>query len=253
MLTIAPELMGLLIVVVVAVLSAAFSVLAARGRFRPTLRAISAYKVASDQIGEAIESGGRVHVSVGPRSIVSERAITVLMGLAFLDRVAEGSAISDHSPIGTTADAATLPLVADTLRRAYQRRDMIDRLERTAPRLVALDSLALAAGTTDIIADEDVQANVVVGSFGHEGILITEAGMRHGLSQTMGSDLLAGQAVAYTTVEHPLLGEELFMARAYLQEEAAALGSLATQDILRWVIIIAIIVGVALQTLAASR
>jgi len=253
MVTTPSELFGLLIVIVVAVLLAAFSVLAARRGFRPTLRPISAYKAAPDQIGEAIESGGRVHVSVGSRGIVSERAMTVLMGLAFLDRVAEGSAISDHSPVGTTADATTLPLVADTLRRAYQRGDMLDHLERTAPRLVALDSLALAAGATDIIADENVQANILVGSFGGEGILITEAGMRHGLSQTMGSDLLAGQAVAYATADHPLLGEELFMARAYLHEEATALGSLAAQDILRWVIIIAIIIGVALQTLAAIR
>jgi hypothetical protein len=221
--------------------------------FKPSLRPISGYAVIPDQIGEAIESGGRVHVSVGSRSIVSERAITVLMGLAILDRVAEESAISDRSALGTTGDAATLYLVADTMRRGYQRREMLDNLERTAPRLVALDAMGLAAGATDAIADEDVRANVLVGSFGPEGVLITEAGMRHGLSQTMGSDLLAGQAVAYATTGHPLLGEELFMASAYLREDAAALGSLAAQDILRWAVIIAIIVGVVLQTLAAAR
>lgn len=253
MLTTAIEFFGLLIVVVAAILTAGFGVLAAWRGFRPTLRLIGAYEAVPDQIGEAIESGGRVHVSVGPRGIVDERAVTVLMGLAFLDKITEGSAISDCSPVGTTADAATMYLVADTMRRAYQRRDLIDNLERTAPRLVALDALALAAGATDIIADEDIQANVLIGSFGSESALITEAGMRRGISQTMGSDLLSGQAVAYTTTTYPLLGEELFMANAYLQESASALGGLATQDILRWVIIVVIIVGVVLQTLLATQ
>ena len=248
-----PKLAGMILIAAVAVLTAVFGVLAARRGFRPTLRPISAYQAVEGQIGEAIESGGRVHVSLGPRSIVDERAMTVLAGLAFLDKVAAGSAISDRSPLGTTADAATLYLVADAMRRAYQRRDLFDNLERTAPRLVALDGLALAAGATDLIADEAVQANVLVGSFGPESVLITEAGLRRGLSQTMGSDLLTGQAAAYATVQHPLLGEELFMAGAYLHEDAGALGGLAAHDIMRWGVIILIIVGVAVTTLATLR
>lgn len=247
------ELLGLVLVFLAALLSLVFGLLARRGIFRPALRPISAYQALAGQVGEAIESGGRVHVSVGPSGVVDERTITTLMGLTFLNAVAERSAISDRSPLGTTANAVTFYLVSDTIRRAYQRGDGIGRFERTAPRLVALDPLALAGGATDIVADESVSANVLVGSFGVESALITEAGMRHGLSQTLGSDQLAGQAVAYATADHPLLGEELFMAHAYLQGGASGLGSLAAQDVLRWVVVAVIIVGVVLQTLGAIR
>jgi hypothetical protein len=53
----------------------------------------------------------------------------------------------------------------------------------------------------------------------------------------------------YATADEPLLGEELYAAGAYLGEDAVHKASLQAQDILRWVLIGAIILGAILKLL----
>jgi hypothetical protein len=53
--------------------------------------------------------------------------------------------------------------------------------------------------------------------------------------------------------DHPLIGEELYVASAYLTGKPAPLASLASQDILRWLLIVAIIVGAVMETLGLLR
>lgn len=227
----------------------AFALLAQRGHFQPKLRRLSAYEVLPDLVGEAIESGGRMHVSLAGNDIISQSTVTSVAGLELLGEVSERAAIGDRSPLGTTADATTLPLVGDAIHAAAARRNAEDNVERTAARLVALDPLSLAAGATSLIVDEEVTANILIGSFEREAILITEAGERRALSQTVASDRLEGQAVAFVAADHPLIGEELYVSGAYLNEHPSRLGSLAAQDMLRWLIVAAVLVGVILRTI----
>ena len=244
--------LGLAIVILTVLAFLIFALLARRG-FRPEMRLLSAYQALPGQVGQAVESGGRMHISLGPNSIVSEDAATTVAGLAALEYVAGASAISDQAPVGTTADATALFVIADALRRAYRIQGTLEKYDRTAPRLLALDPVALAGAATSVVADDDVRANVLIGSFGPEAALIAEAGARQGISQTIGSDRLEGQAVAYVMADHPLIGEELYVASAYLTGRPAPMASLAAQDVLRWVVIIAIIVGAVMTTLGVLR
>ena len=63
------------------------------------------------------------------------------------------------------------------------------------------------------------------------------------------SDNPAVQALLFAAVENPLIGEDLFAGGAYLGRKPAHIASLRAQDIVRIVIIIAILVGVVLKTL----
>jgi hypothetical protein len=247
-----PDLLGLILVGVGLLLYIAFTFLAHRG-FKPTLRPLRGYDMLPKQVGQAIESGGRVHVSLGPNSLIGEKVGVTLAGLSVLDIASHASAISDLSPVATTADATTLLVAGDFIRRAYRQKGTLERYEATAARLVALDPVALAGGATSIVADDDVRANILIGSFGPEVALIAEAGERHGISQTIGSDRLEAQAVGYVMADQALVGEEIFAARAYLTEESAATGSLIAQDILRWIIAGIITVGAILQTFGLLR
>ena len=240
--------LGLIIILLGVLLLIGFMLLARSG-FKPALRPLRGYDSLQEQVGQAVESGGRVHVSLGPNSIIGEETATTLAGLAMLDITTERSAISDRPPIGTTADATTLPVLSDTMRRAYQRQGSPENFTPVSARLVALDALTLAAGATGIIADDDVRANVLIGSFGSEVALMAEAGARQHVTQTIGSDRLEGQAVSYVMADSPLIGEELYAARAYLTGEPSATAGLAVQDVLRWVIIGFILFGAVLQTL----
>ncbi|HEC24125.1 MAG TPA: hypothetical protein ENI95_14530 [Chloroflexi bacterium] len=245
------NLLGLLIVLAGVLLLIVFTFLARRG-FRPPLRPLSGYEAFPRQVGQAVESGGRVHVSLGPNGIIGEDTATTIAGLTVLETITRASVISDRQPVATTGDATALPVVSDTVRRVYRDSELPKAYDPKAIRLVALDPVALAGGATSIIADEDVRANVIVGSFGPEVALMAEAGERLRIPQTIGSDRLEGQAAAFAMADHALIGEEIFVARAYLTEEPAAWASLASQDVLRWFVILIIVIGVILKTLGLS-
>ncbi|NDJ35798.1 MAG: hypothetical protein GYB64_14150 [Chloroflexi bacterium] len=234
---------------VVVVLTVVLGELARRDILTIPQRRLSAYEAVTSQIGRAVESGGRVHTSTGPNSIVNEDTGTTVAALAILDVVTTDATISDQQPIATTADATALPIISDTLYRAYTRSGASGKYDTTSARLIAFDSTTLVGGLTVMVPDDDLQANLLVGSFGSEVALAAEAGQRHGISQTIGSDRVEGQAAAYASAEHILIGEELFVSRAYLDEAPAAQGGLATQDILRWGVIAAILVGSVLASL----
>nr|MBN1229500.1 hypothetical protein [Anaerolineae bacterium] len=247
-----PELIqdfaGLFIIILGVLLFFVFTILARRG-FRPTLRPLSGYDTMHMQVGQAIESGGRVHLSLGPNNIIDEKTGVTLAAMSILDIVAEESIIGDLSPVATTSDATALPVIGDTIRRTYKRKDVLDKYDTKAARLVAFDPYALAGSAMSIIADDDVRANVLVGSFGPEVALMAEAGLRNQIPQTIGSDQVDCQAAAYSMADHILIGEELFVAGAYLRQTPSDIGSLATQDVLRWIIVGLIAFNVVLQTM----
>ena len=87
--------------------------------------------------------------------------------------------------------------------------------------------------------------------FGAEAGLLAEAAERENANLIAASDNLSAQSVFYASAQEPLIGEELFAAGAYVGAGASHEASLNVQDILRWLIILAIILGAGLKILGA--
>src|SRR5436190_1342900 len=104
---------GLLFLIAAGLILIGFYVLTRQG-LKPDLRPLSGYEAMIDQVGQAVESGGRVHVSLGTSSVIGEDTGVTLAGLAILDVISDASAISDRAPVGTTADSTSLPVMSDT-------------------------------------------------------------------------------------------------------------------------------------------
>ncbi|NDJ52029.1 MAG: hypothetical protein GYB68_02965 [Chloroflexi bacterium] len=245
------SLIGLGIALLTIVLLLVFGYRGRKGRWIK-LRPIRAYDNFDTMVAQAVESGGRVHISLGNNTLYQDDTAATLASLSIMDDVVETAAISDRAPIITTAQATTQPLASDVMRRAYNRRDRSEQFERerAAVRLAALDDgVALAGAVSSTIHDDNVQANILMGSFGPEVALMAETGHRHGIPQAIGSDQLEGQVIAYAMADHSLVGEELLVAPGYLTpDNASAQSAIAVQDILRWVVIGAIILGALLRT-----
>jgi hypothetical protein len=97
------------------------------------------------------------------------------------------------------------------------------------------------------IRDEAVSTNVLIGNFGVEVGLLTEAAERQDAVVIAASDNLPAQAVLYAASPDALIAEELFASGAYVQAGRMHNASLVTQDILRWLIILAILIGAILK------
>ena len=218
-----------------------------RRRSPATLRPIEAYERLNRAVGLAVENGTRLHISLGRGNLFTARGGSALAGLAMLRRLAERTSASDRPPIVSSGDASLAILSQDTLRSGYRAAGAEEQYRFSTGRLTGLTPFSYAAGTIPIEHDENVSANVVIGDLGAESALIAEASDRENSSLIAASDDLSAQAIFYASAQEPLIGEELFAAGAYVGAGAAHDASLQVQDILRWLIIVAILAGSLLK------
>ncbi|MFN3492697.1 MAG: DUF6754 domain-containing protein, partial [Anaerolineales bacterium] len=104
-------------------------------------------------------------------------------------------------------------------------------------------------GAMHIASSENVSTNIMIGHFGPEVGLLADSSDRDYAALIGASDNLAGQSVLYASTQDAFIGEELFAAGAYLGAGASHSASLMVQDILRWLIIIALLGGAGLKFL----
>lgn len=218
-----------------------------RRRTPGSLRLIDAYERLNRSVGLAVENGTRLHISLGRGNLFTTRAGSALAGLAMLRRLAERTSVSDRPPVVTSGDASLAILSQDTLQSGYRAAGAEDQYRFTTGRLTGLTPFSYAAGTVSTIHDESVSANIFIGDFGTESALLAEASDRENTGLIAASDDLSAQSVFYATSQDPLIGEELFAAGAYVGAGASHEASLNVQDILRWLIILAILIGSVLK------
>lgn len=220
-------------------------------RWRLSFRPLRGFSALTTLAGEAIESDRTVHVALGNAGVGRESTVTALAGNELLGFLAERAAIGDRSPTVTMSDPLGLAVAQDTLRATFARAEVIDRYDPGAVLWIpnGPSSLAYGAGAANFAADQNASANVMIGRFGPELAFIAEMGTRRDLVQVAGSDLLEGQAIAYVMADMPLIGEEMFVGAAYLEKDAVQRGAVLAQDVLRYVMIAFIVLGVIIATL----
>jgi hypothetical protein len=218
-----------------------------RKRPRQNLRSIQAFGKLKRGIGLAVEAGQRVHISLGHGGISGQTAASALVGLSVLQRIARAASISDRPPVATSGEAAQALLSQDSLRSAYRAVNAESQFNPDAAQLSGVTPFSYAAGTLPVVYDQQVSVNILTGSFGSEVALIADAADRTGSISLGGSENLSAQAVLYAAVQEPLIGEELFAAGAYVQAGPMHTASLKAQDVLRWLLIGAILIGAALK------
>jgi hypothetical protein len=240
-------LVGSALVLVSAALMAALGVLRRKGA--PVFREIPAFTRLRHAVGRVVEDGSRLHVSLGRAGLTTPQTASGLVGLTLLGRLAELTSAGDQPPIATSGDAGLAILSQDTLRTASQSSSQAV-YDPTAGRLTGLTPFSYAAGVVPAIRDENVSTTVLLGNFGVEMALLTDAAERQGTFSLAGSDNVVGQTIAWASAQEPLVGEEAFAGGAYTDAGPMHAASLTVQDILRWLIIVAILVGILLKLLS---
>lgn len=211
------------------------------------LRDIPAFARLVRALGLSIEDGKRLHISLGHGSLLDARGGSAFAGLALLRNIAERTSVSDMPSIASSGDATLGLLTQDTLQAGYQAAGVGEAYVHTTGRITGLTPFSYAAGAMHIAQNETVSTNILIGHFGPEAGLITDASDNINVPIVGASDDLAGQAVLYASAQEPLIGEELFAAGAYLNLDPSHAASLTVQDIFRWLIILALIAGSALK------
>lgn len=226
-----------------------------------SLRPIAGYAVLKGLLGKSAEAGQPVHLSLGTSGIGDQFTADTMAALTVLDHIAERGAISASPPIVTCSNPTALPLAQDLLRRAYARQGYPEEYDPARARFVApdpnlgtgaqTDAFAYAAGTMRMIEHQKLVANVLIGHFGDEFLLLSETGARHAerLIQIGGTSSTRVLPFVNATMNHPLIGEEIYAGGAYLSGKPAHLSSLLAQDVMRWLLVAGIVAAALFRTL----
>lgn len=241
--------LALLVAAILAVLILALTILARRGRIHPrVLRRIDAFQSLPTTVGQAVETGRRLHISLGTGSVGTADTAATVAGLTVLDQISAAAAVSDRPPVVTTSDGAAMLLAQDTLHNVYARQNALARYDPESARVVGLTPIAYGAAQTILPGDEAVAGAVLIGTVGSEAVLLAEGGQRAGVTTLAGADSVSTQAMLFATADHPLVGEDVFAGAAYIGGQPQHMASLTAQDLARIAIAGLIVLGVIVQT-----
>jgi hypothetical protein len=218
-----------------------------------SLRPIQAFERLQRAIGLSVEDGTRLHFSVGRGTLIGQESAIALAGMALLQRIIRVISVSDRLPVMTAGDGGLSVLGRDAMQHAYREIGEVSQYDPQAGQLTGPTPFSYAAGALPIMMDEQVSANVVVGNIGAEGALLAETAERSGSMIVGGTDDLTGQAVFYVMGQDVLVGEEAFAGGAYLRAGDMHAASLSTQDIFRWLLTGAILLGVLLKIIGLDQ
>ncbi len=210
-------------------------------------RKIPAFTRLHTAIGRAVEDGNRLHVSLGRGNLTSPQGAAGLAGLSALQSLADLTSTSDRTPIATSGEPSLTVLSQDVLQVSYQKATGGGHFDASGARLTGLTPFSYVSGALPIMRDEHISANILLGSFGVEAGLLSDAADRQKSFLLAASDNLPAQAVLYASAQEPLIGEELYAVSEYIAHSPMRAASLSVQDILRWVLIISMLLGTVLK------
>ena len=242
------QLIALSVVVIGAI---AFAVYGLREREEATPRpSVSPFfRDLSGEVGRVAEAGASIHVGLGHGGLLDADGMTSIAALQGLSSLIDLSAAYDTPPYITTGDPTVYLLADHRMRRAYARLGNVGRYRPEFVHFSAHDPVLYAAMTATLLHDRPVDTNVMLGSFGQEISLLTEAARRRQAKSLGGTTTLEGSAALYPALpdDRQLVGEFLFAGGAAVTDRASFDAGLHTQDVLRWVVVVALIVTAVLS------
>jgi hypothetical protein len=233
-----------------------------------SLRPIASYASLKRLLANAAETGQPIHLSLGTAGVGDAATADTMAGLTVLQYLADRAAVSAAPPIVTMSNPTALPIAQDVLRRAYRRHGYAEEYAPTRVRMIAPDpalgttmlpapaesaagqgeGFPYAAGVMRLLTNTKLTANVMVGRFGDEFLLMAETGAQKELNQIGGTSSERVLPFVYTSISSPLIGEEIYAAGAYLGDQPGHVSSLTAQDAMRWLLILGLIIAIGLHS-----
>lgn len=215
----------------------------------PHLRRIHGFDLIKSFGSRTIETGRPLHISLGLGSTINATTADSLAGLSTLKHMARQAAVTGVSPIVSMADPTVMLFAQNSLRAAHGEDAYGAKNALRHVRWIAPQPAAYAAGVMSLLNMDKAGANVMVGQFGDEYLLMGEAAVREDIAHVGGTSNPNTLPYIYVSAQETLLGEEIFAAGAYLQQQPAFVGSLLAQDTIRWLLAALMLGGVTLASL----
>ncbi len=209
------------------------------------LRKIAGLDAVDEAVGRATEMGRKILFIPGTQDMDN---VQTLAGIAILGRVANRTA--EYGTALEVPVSRSLVMVAcrETVRESYIATGHSESYNDNMVYYMTDDQFGFAAGLEGIMVREKPAAIFMQGSFYAEALILAENGHMIGAIQIAGTAEPSQLPFFVATCDYTLIGEELFVAGAYLSREPRQLGSLKGQDLGKAVILVLLLVGIVIQT-----
>jgi len=214
-----------------------------KGTIKPKIRRLTGVDALDEAIGRATEMGRPVHFTVGLGTIGD---VQVIAGLSMLQYVAKKCAEYGTRLLFTFSEPSVEPVARDIIKTAYTE---AGKQEEYRPENIIWPSnrqFAYATGVMGLIMREKVAANLLLGYFAAESLILAEAGFRVGAIQIAGTTNSYQIPFFIAACDYTLISEELITAGAYVSKNPEQIGTILGQDIIRVIWLILTFIGVIL-------
>jgi len=208
------------------------------------LRTIPGLKAIEEAVGRATEMGKSVLFVPGISDLDQVETIT---GLNILGHVAEHTAKYETSLNVPVSKSIVMEAGREVCKEAYLRAGRPDLYYDDMVHYVTEEQFAYTAGITGIMERDKPAACFYLGKFYAESLILAEAGNSIGALQIAGTGSYSQIPFFVTACDYTLIGEEFFVASAYLSNKPELIGSIKGQDIAKLLVMIAIALTVVLN------
>ncbi len=219
--------------------------LAARGR-EFYVRRIAGLKAIEEAIGRATEMGRPVLYVPG---IDDMNNIQTIASMVILNDVARIAATYETPMIVPVCRPFVVPVAEEAVQQGYLQAGRPELYRPDTVRYLSDVQFAFTAGVSGIMLREKTAANLYLGSFFAESLMLAETGFSTGAIQVAGTANIHQLPFFVAACDYALIGEELYAASAYLSNEPKLVGTLKASDIAKIFIIAVVIAGVLTRTL----
>jgi hypothetical protein len=218
--------------------------LAARGR-NFFVRKITGLNAIEEAIGRATEMGRPVLYVPG---IDDLNNIQTIASMVILNDVARLTATYETPVIVPVCKPFVVPVAEEAVKQGYLNAGRPELYNPDNVRYLSDEQFAFTAGVNGIMLRERTAANIYMGSFFAESLILAETGFSTGAIQVAGTANIHQLPFFVAACDYALIGEELYAASAYLSKEPKLLGTLKASDLAKVIIIVLLVIGFMTET-----
>lgn len=215
-----------------------------KGSLKLRIRSISGLEALDEAIGRCTEMGRPAHFTFG----IGEMDANVLAAFDVLGHVSRQCARMDTDIIVTNALGEVQMMTEELVRSSYIAEGKAESYKPDNVRFLSNVQTAYMSAILGIFERERPAANLMMGPFFAESMMLAEAGQQIGAIQVGGTGRTIQVPFFVAACDYTLIGDELFVAGAYLGRHPARAGAVYAQDFGKWVALILTVIGVILTT-----
>ncbi len=209
------------------------------------VRRIAGLAAIDEAIGRATEMGKPVLYVPGTQGVDN---IQTIASMIILTEVSNRTATYDVPIIVPLNQSFVVPVAEEACRTGAVNAGRPEAFVPDNIRFLSEEQFAFTAGVSGIMLREKPAANLFLGAFFAESLILSEVGFSTGAIQIAGTSNVHQLPFFVVACDYTLIGEEFFAASSYISGDPALLGTLKGTDWMKVAAMIFIGIGTLLET-----